>query len=118
MDKMSKKKPWIAALLNLLFWGLGYIYNGKRKVFGVMLFISVIALSIVTMLPSSTSDISNLDLLYVSNVSDYGEISNLDTSNISDYGGITSFFYIFLYLIPIAFAYDGYKEAQEINQRK
>jgi hypothetical protein len=24
------KKPWLAAILNLLFFGAGYIYNGKR----------------------------------------------------------------------------------------
>ena len=29
------KKPWIAALLNLIFFGLGYIYNGKRIRFGL-----------------------------------------------------------------------------------
>ena len=28
------KNPWIAAILNLLFFGAGYIYNGKRILFG------------------------------------------------------------------------------------
>jgi hypothetical protein len=35
----SKKNPWIAAILNLLFIGLGYIYADKRKNFGIGLVI-------------------------------------------------------------------------------
>jgi hypothetical protein len=33
------KKPWIAAILNLLFFGAGYIYNGKRTGFGIALIV-------------------------------------------------------------------------------
>ena len=29
-----KKNPWVAAILNLLFFGAGYIYNGKRPMLG------------------------------------------------------------------------------------
>jgi len=29
------KKPWIAAILNVLIFGLGYVYNGKRMGIGV-----------------------------------------------------------------------------------
>jgi hypothetical protein len=28
------KKPWLAAILNLLFFGGGYIYNGRRTGIG------------------------------------------------------------------------------------
>ena len=31
------KNPWIAAVLNLLLFGAGYIYNGKRKGLGIAL---------------------------------------------------------------------------------
>jgi len=32
--KMKKKKAWLAGILNFLVWGVGYLYNGKRKVTG------------------------------------------------------------------------------------
>jgi hypothetical protein len=35
-----KKNPWIAAILNLLFFGAGYIYNGKRTGLGYALILS------------------------------------------------------------------------------
>ena len=31
------KKPWLAAILNLLLPGLGYVYAGKRIGFGIAL---------------------------------------------------------------------------------
>ena len=34
------KNPWIAAVLNLLLFGGGYIYNGKRKGLGVALILA------------------------------------------------------------------------------
>lgn len=36
---MAKKKPWLAVLLNILLTGLGYLYLGKRKVFGILLMV-------------------------------------------------------------------------------
>lgn len=41
------KKPWIAAVLNFVLAGPGYIYNGKRPLFGVALTIGAIALTYV-----------------------------------------------------------------------
>ena len=32
------KRPWLAALLNFLIWGLGYFYVGRRRVRGIILF--------------------------------------------------------------------------------
>lgn len=32
---MSCKNPWIAAILNFFFMGLGYIYNGPRRLLGI-----------------------------------------------------------------------------------
>jgi hypothetical protein len=34
------KNRWIAAFLNLLFYGLGYLYLGERKALGAMLFVA------------------------------------------------------------------------------
>ena len=34
---MKKKNPWIAAILNFLLFGAGYIYNGKRTTVGIAL---------------------------------------------------------------------------------
>ena len=31
------KKPWLAALLNIILSGTGYLYVGKRKLFGFLL---------------------------------------------------------------------------------
>jgi hypothetical protein len=33
------KRPWLAALLNILFWGIGYLYIRKRKTLGTILFL-------------------------------------------------------------------------------
>ncbi len=44
---MTKKNPWVAAILNFLFWGLGYIYNYKRKFLGLALLVSGFAVDMV-----------------------------------------------------------------------
>ena len=36
------KKPWIAAILNLVTFGGGYIYNGKRIGFGIALVVGLV----------------------------------------------------------------------------
>lgn len=35
---MSDKNPFTAAIINFFFWGLGYIYCGKRNIFGGLVF--------------------------------------------------------------------------------
>lgn len=35
-----KKNPWIAAVLNLVITGAGYIYVGKRVSFGALLLVA------------------------------------------------------------------------------
>ena len=39
------KNPWIAAIGNFFFMGLGTLYNGKRKALGLGLTIGAIVLS-------------------------------------------------------------------------
>ena len=38
------KKPWVAAVLNFILYGLGYVYVGKRVGFGIGLLLSGIIL--------------------------------------------------------------------------
>ena len=45
------KKPIVAALLNFFFMGPGYIYNGKRALFGAGLTVTAILLTIVEQAP-------------------------------------------------------------------
>ncbi len=85
-----KKSPWIAAILNFVLWGLGYIYNGKKGWSAVALIISDIVLSI------------NLGALLGINIS---------LGNAIDYR-----IPLALLLLRLFFAYDGYKEAQEISK--
>ena len=41
------KRPWIAAVLNFFFMGLGYLYTGKRPLLGAGLTIAALALTYV-----------------------------------------------------------------------
>ncbi|MCS7093025.1 MAG: hypothetical protein NZL96_01120 [Patescibacteria group bacterium] len=34
------KKPWLSAILNLFFLGVGYLYNGRRVAMGLILLLS------------------------------------------------------------------------------
>lgn len=77
---MNMKKPWVAALFNIILPGLGYVYVGKRVLFGA-------------------------GVLFASIVSYWG--ASFETIPISVW--IDSF------IVTILFAYDGYKDAQEVN---
>lgn len=41
------KNPWIAAVLNFFFMGLGTLYNGRRKLLGIGLTIAAVVLTYV-----------------------------------------------------------------------
>ena len=41
------KKPWLSAVLNFFFMGLGYIYNGQKILLGLLLTIAAIGLTYV-----------------------------------------------------------------------
>jgi hypothetical protein len=77
------KKPWLSALLNFFFMGLGSIYNGKRVGLGIGFTIGAIALTYV-----------ELQL----------QTSNPDLHKIM-FGAV--------FLINICFAIDGYNEAKK-----
>lgn len=79
MKRNKKKSPIVAGILNFLFLGIGYLYLGKRKLFGWLMTLSFVVMSIEYFL-------GNL-----------GHIDNLiETHTIS------------LTLIAIAVAVDGY----------
>ena len=39
------KKAWLSGILNFFFMGLGYLYNGKKKLLGALLTIVAIGLT-------------------------------------------------------------------------
>jgi len=94
----SRKNPWAAAVLNLLFPGIGYIYNGVGRdthqiIMGLMVFaffffgfgVSIIIVAATT--PSGAS-----------------------TGGHSPYAELV----LLAYLLPVAFAYDGYHRASTV----
>ena len=84
---MNKKNPWVAALLNLLFFGGGYVYNGKRVFLGVML---IVGWALIRA----------------------GEIPIYLTGLVFD-KWLTMF--IGMVILQIAFAIDGFREAKNLN---
>ena len=78
------KKPWLAALLNFLFYGAGYVYLGKKKGFGIGLIIAWILVRI-------------------------GEIAIYLTGLVFE-KWLVLFFGLFVFMLT--FAYDGYQEAK------
>lgn len=73
------KKPWLAALLNFLFYGVGYLYVGNRVLFGILLVVTGVSESIFW----------------------------LSTDSMPPTIIITSL------IASAAFAYDGYRDAQQ-----
>ncbi|MCL5410826.1 MAG: hypothetical protein M1324_03145 [Patescibacteria group bacterium] len=80
---MKNKRPWLAIVLNIILPGLGYLYVGRRKVFGYLLTIS----SITSWIWFPTKDFIPL-------------IIHSPMINIG------------LILVTVAFAYDAYIEAK------
>jgi len=79
------KNPWVAAFLNFILNGLGYVYNGKRVFFGVLLIFAELG-------------------YFAINYSDF----------INATMGIFSKNCIIMLILALAFAYDGFVEAKKI----
>ena len=107
-EKRQLKRPWLACLLNLLFLGLGYLYNGKKRLVGSILFIVSILYFIEGFIPTPES----LTLLVAG--LDYSILNSSDLYLL----GIKGIFGYSIILIYIALGYDAYKEAQDINKSK
>ena len=90
------KKAWLSAILNFLFMGAGYIYNGKRVLLGLMLTLSAFALT------------------YVENFHKFA-----DGNTLQDHDS-TAFMILFgcVFLANTGLAIDGFKESREINSAK
>ena len=94
---MNYKIPWAAALLNFIVPGTGYIYVGKRFKFGVLL-VAAMALQLFGPTPEHTSGVSlDSDML----VSDPGVLVLA----------------IAAVIMAAGFAYDGYTDAVEYNDK-
>ena len=89
------KKPILSAILNFFFMGLGYLYNGKRMLLGVLLTIAAIGLT------------------YVENFHAFAEGKTLQTLD-------SNAFMILFACVLIAntgLAFDAFQEAKDINSK-
>ena len=84
-----KKNPWIAAILNLIFFGGGYIYNGKRVGLGMALIVALLLIR-------------------------YGEIAIYLTNLVQDKWIVL---FVGLVVLQFSLATDAYKEAKSINSQ-
>lgn len=85
----KKKSPLLAGILNFLFLGVGYLYLGKRKIFGWLMTAAFIVMSIEFLL----GDLSHL-----------GNLINTHTPSLT--------------LIAIAVGIDGYLMGEEVNGKR
>ena len=76
------KKPWIAAVLNFFFMGLGTLYIGRRRLLGIGLTLGALILTYVEL--------------------------NLQTAAPSLY----PIMFVTVLVMNCCFAYDGYNEAK------
>jgi hypothetical protein len=84
------KNPWLAFVLNLLLFGGGYIYNGKRKALGLALVLAWVLIR-------------------------YGEITIFLTNLVSKQWLVL---FIGLVVLMFSLAADAYSEAKKINTEK
>lgn len=83
------KKPWLSALLNFFTIGLGTVYNGRRVFFGVVLTLGAFSLT------------------YIEQKLNVPATKDLYTQMFAT-----------ILIMNAFFAWDGYKEAKEINSSK
>ncbi|MBI2584097.1 MAG: hypothetical protein HYW25_05500 [Candidatus Aenigmarchaeota archaeon] len=88
-----RKNPWIAAILNIIIAGLGYIYVGRRKTFGYLL----VAGTLITAVGGAIEGFS------LGSAFGTAPEANLSSLALLIIGGI---------ILEIAFAYDAYRLAQ------
>lgn len=87
------KSPWLAAFLNFIIWGSGYVYIGRRMILGAgLVMVSILNLIIIISLPKTI-------LLHGS------ELFSL----------WLSFIWI---MLSVLFAVDVYMEAKGINEKR
>lgn len=94
---MSKKIPWLAAVLNFVIPGAGYVYVGNRVKFGVLL----LAGMALMVLGPSPEYVETVDVSPESLASDPGFLVMAVAS----------------LLMALGFAYDGYRDAKHHNMQ-
>jgi len=87
------KKHWLSAVLNFFFMGLGYIYNGKRKLLGAFLTVAAIGLT------------------YVENFHTFFDGKNLSATDSTAF----SILFVCVLLANTGLAIDAFQEAKAIN---
>lgn len=93
----TKKVAWLAALLNFILPGAGYVYVGQRLKFGVLLLAGMV---LVTFGPRP----------------EYASQTTIDPSTLATDPGVLVMGVAAL-LIALGFAYDGYCDAKTYNQQ-
>jgi len=84
---LQMKRPWLSALLNFFFMGVGYIYNGQRVMLGALFTAGAIGLT-------------------------YVELSIQEIAP-----AIFWIMFVSVLVVNTAFAIDGYNEAKQINEK-
>ena len=84
---LQMKRPWLSALLNFFFMGVGYIYNGQRVMLGALFTAGAIGLT-------------------------YVELSIQEIVP-----AIFWIMFVSVLVVNTAFAIDGYNEAKQINEK-
>ncbi len=84
---LQMKRPWLSALLNFFFMGVGYIYNGQRVMLGALFTAGAIGLTYV--------ELSIQEIVPT----------------------IYWIMFVSVLAVNTAFAIDGYNEAKQINEK-
>lgn len=84
---LQMKRPWLSALLNFFFMGVGYIYNAQRVMLGSLFTAGAIGLT-------------------------YVELSIQEIVP-----AIYWIMFVSVLVVNTAFAIDGYNEAKQINEK-
>lgn len=90
----NMKRPWISALLNFFFSGLGYIYNGNRNLFGILL------------------TIASLGLSYLEQFHTFSDGKSLESHDSTAFGVL----FASIFIANTGLALDAFKEAIKINK--
>ena len=87
------KQPWISAILNFFFMGLGYLYNGRRLLLGALLTVAAIGLT------------------YIENFHTFVDGNTLQGHDSKAWG----IMFACVFIANTGLAIDAYKEAKAIN---
>ncbi len=90
------KKNWLSAILNFFFMGLGYLYNGERKLLGALLTIGAFGMT------------------YLEQVHQFPNGNKLQALDSTAF----TVLFICIFIINTGLAIDAYQEANQINKTR